>query len=29
MIQPIVLKDEKPLANMGAYRGYKSHQSEW
>lgn len=24
----IVIKDEKPLANMGAYRGYKSHPTK-
>lgn len=28
MMQPIVLKDDKPSANMGAYRGYKSHPTK-
>ena len=28
VMQPIVLKDEKPLANMGAYSGYKSHPTK-
>jgi hypothetical protein len=27
-MEPIVLKDEKPLSNMGAYRGYKSHPTK-